>query len=127
MFEVIGRVGTEFRGLIAPEFELWDFFIACGLRRKGGSKVTNCRFQGSIAAAQQNVAHWQVDKCARTRKTKDVYGICVYVVLYMLVFVCVGLCVCVCVCVRVCVCAVVCVCVCVCAHFSNKTCKESSE
>ena len=67
MLELLINMGVELPGLLDKEFELWDFFISQGLRRKGCEMMTNCRFQGSVASAQANVDYWEVDRTMRTQ------------------------------------------------------------
>ena len=67
MCELLTQQGVDFPGVLDTEFELWDLFISQGLRRKGMEMMTNCRFQGSVATAQADVDHWEVDRTARTQ------------------------------------------------------------
>ena len=73
MIEMLRRSGFQFPGEDDIEWELWCYVIDDGLRRKAGSKVTACRFQGHISTAQANINCWWADRFIRTAKIEYIH------------------------------------------------------
>ena len=67
MKEALVLLGVELPGLQDADVELFEWALDLAENRRNGSKVTACRFQAQISAAELNLLYWWVDKWVRTR------------------------------------------------------------
>ena len=67
MREALVLLGVELPGIQDADVELFEWALDLAENRRNGSKVTACRFQAQISAAELNLLYCWVDKWVRTR------------------------------------------------------------